>query len=104
MDEKIRELCRKEQGYILDRTAGAHAEIPASLIVLDEALDALNAGLLDDMALQTFVETTQQSAELVFTGRSPPLWLKEKADYISDIQKIKHPYDRGITARDGIEK
>ena len=43
------------------------------------------------------------SLEVVLTGRDPDLRLVEKADYVSEICKVKHPYDRGIRARRGIE-
>jgi len=41
---------------------------------------------------------------VVLTGRNPPEELIELADYVSQIQKVKHPFDRGIAARDGIER
>lgn len=37
------------------------------------------------------------------TGRGPSEELISMADYVSEIQKIKHPYDQGIQAREGIE-
>ena len=37
------------------------------------------------------------------TGRNPDERLIEAADYVSEIRKIKHPYDKGIQARKGIE-
>jgi cob(I)alamin adenosyltransferase len=42
--------------------------------------------------------------ELVLTGRYPSRKLIDLADYVSEIKKIKHPYDKGILARKGIEK
>ena len=41
--------------------------------------------------------------EVVLTGRDPDQALVELADYVSEIRKIKHPFDRGIRARKGIE-
>ena len=43
--------------------------------------------------------------EIVLTGRDPDPdpELTELADYVSEIHKIKHPFDRGIPARKGIE-
>ena len=41
--------------------------------------------------------------EVVLTGRGPSEELISLADYVSEIQKIKHPYDQGISAREGIE-
>ena len=40
---------------------------------------------------------------MVLTGRYPSDELVELADYVSRIDKVKHPYDRGIKARKGIE-
>ena len=38
------------------------------------------------------------------SGRNPSDRLKEHADYISEIKKIKHPFDQGLSSRIGIEK
>lgn len=71
------------------------------MIVLDEIFAAYNYGLCNkDMVLE-IVEN--YSGELVLTGRDPDEWFIEKADYVSEIKKIKHPYDKGITAREGVE-
>ena len=72
----------------------------ASLIVLDEVIHALNAGLVSEDQLR---KVLGKKTEIVLTGRNAPGWLQEKADYVSEIRKIKHPYDRGISARRGIE-
>ena len=41
--------------------------------------------------------------EVVLTGRDPAEELLAYADYVSEVRKIKHPFERGITAREGIE-
>ena len=41
--------------------------------------------------------------EIVLTGRNPDEKLVELADYVSEIKKVKHPFDQGIYARKGIE-
>jgi cob(I)alamin adenosyltransferase len=40
---------------------------------------------------------------VVITGRDPAKELQERADYITEMKKIKHPFDRGINGREGIE-
>ena len=40
----------------------------------------------------------------MMTGRNPPQQLVELSDYVSQIEKKKHPFDNGIPARDGIER
>lgn len=71
------------------------------MIVLDEIFAAYNYDLADREKVKGIVE--KYKGELVMTGRDPQEWFVERADYVSEIKKIKHPYDRGITAREGIE-
>ena len=74
------------------------------LLVLDEAIGAYNRELLDREELLDFLRNKPESVEVVLTGRNPPQELLELADYVSEIQKVKHPFDKGIGARKGIEK
>lgn len=71
------------------------------MIVLDEIFASCNYGVLDLEMLKKIV--SEYTGELVMTGRNPDEWFMEKADYVSEIKKIKHPYDSGICAREGIE-
>lgn len=73
------------------------------LLVLDEAINAVSTGTLDEALLRTFVEQKPEPLELVLTGRNPPGWLIGRADYLSEICSRKHPYEQGIPARTGIE-
>ena len=71
------------------------------LVVLDEVCDAVNAGLLPLERLLDFLRST--SAEVVVTGRDPAPELVEAADYITNFEKQRHPYDKGCPARPGVE-
>lgn len=73
------------------------------LLILDEALDAWQLGLLDDMRFRTLVQQKPAHLELVITGHSPEAWLVEKANYVTEMRKQKHPYESGHPARAGIE-
>ena len=73
------------------------------LLVLDECFGALSTGMLDEAELLDFVAHKPPELELVLTGRNPPVAFIQLADYVSEIQKIKHPYDAGTPARRGIE-
>jgi cob(I)alamin adenosyltransferase len=77
--------------------------LPCELLVLDEVLSAYNLGAVDRELIDELVFKTGEKPELVLTGRDPPPHLVEAADYVSEIRKIKHPYDRGVQARKGIE-
>jgi len=73
------------------------------MLVLDECLGAIEAGLLDDQVIVNFLKNRPEQLEVVLTGRYPTEELEELADYVSRIDKVKHPYDKGIPARAGIE-
>lgn len=75
----------------------------AAVVIMDEVLHACNFELLDKDRLVAFVDKYRDKAELVLTGRNPSEELVGIADYVSEIKKIKHPYDKGIFARAGIE-
>jgi cob(I)alamin adenosyltransferase len=53
--------------------------------------------------LKNFVESFSCEKELVLTGSVPEQWMIDAADYVTDMEKIKHPFDKGINAREGVE-
>lgn len=73
-----------------------------SLVVLDEVLDIIDCGFLNEADLLTLLENNSKT-EFVLTGRKASEELKKAADYITVMKKEKHPFDRGIKARKGIE-
>ena len=73
------------------------------ILVLDEAMAAVNLGLLPLAAVTAFLDTRPAGLEVVLTGREPPQQLLDRADYISRIECVRHPYQKGIAARRGIE-
>ncbi len=73
------------------------------LLVLDEICSAYNCGALDIAFADTLIINKPSGLELVLTGRNAPNSFIESADYITEFVKRKHPYDRGIAAREGVE-
>lgn len=80
----------------------SHAE-DYDLMVFDELISAYGHDCVDRQALLTFLRTQGPLREIVLTGRSPSPELLALADYITDMRKEKHPFDKGVTARRGIE-
>jgi cob(I)alamin adenosyltransferase len=74
------------------------------LLIFDEMCAAYNLGLIDKRQILDFLKNKPESLEVVLTGRDPAPELLQLADYISKIEKIRHPYDKGIKARKGIER
>lgn len=73
------------------------------IIVLDEAAVAVYFGLLDEDELLRFIKENKEKVEIVITGRKASERLIEAADLVTEMRKIKHYYDRGVPAREGIE-
>lgn len=73
------------------------------LLFLDEIVYTIRAGLFDESMLVEFLKNKPEHLEIILTGRDPSPQLIELADYVSEIQKIKHPFDEGLPARKGIE-
>lgn len=74
-----------------------------TLFVMDEMIGATTYGYMDKNMVLTFLREKPDNVEVVMTGRNPLPEFVEIADYVSDVNKVKHPYDRGIIARKGIE-
>lgn len=72
------------------------------LLVLDEAGDALLLGLLDEKKLRNLLDN-HTDTEIILTGHQMIPWVAEKADYITEMQAHRHPYQKGQAARPGIE-
>ena len=75
----------------------------ATLLVLDEVCAAISCGFLPEGEVLAFLDGKPDDLEVVMTGRNPSEALQERADYITEMVKRRHPFDKGIGARKGIE-
>ena len=73
------------------------------LLVMDEALCAVGLKVLSEEKLISFLQHKPRGLEIVLTGHQVSDRMKEIADYATEMHKIKHPYDMGKLAREGIE-
>ena len=105
---------RKDDQQQIEDYTKAHNEILSEIetlimngqcdvLVLDEVTYPYNYGIIDKDRLTTLIEDKSENMEIVLTGRNAPDFMTEAADYITNMQKVKHPYDKGIEARIGIE-
>lgn len=74
------------------------------VLFLDEAVYTISAGLLDEELVLEFLKSKPDRLEVILTGNTPSQRLIDQADYVSQIKKVKHPFDQGEPARMGIEK
>lgn len=74
------------------------------IIIADEILYAVQLGLLPEESVIDLIKNKPKNKELILTGSHKPLPnIFELADLVTEIKKVKHPYDSGILARKGLE-
>jgi len=73
------------------------------IVILDEILSTVAGKLLSVQEVLECFAQKPASLTLVLTGRVLPRAILRKADLVSEIKKIKHPYDKGIKAKKGID-
>lgn len=73
------------------------------LVVLDEISHAINFGLIPLDRVLSVVTNLPKDIEIVLTGRDMPEQLVARADLVTEMKEVKHPYKKGIASRRGIE-
>lgn len=73
------------------------------LLILDEILNAVKKDLISLKDLTAWLQDLPDDIEVVLTGRDAPADLINIADLVSEVRKIKHPFDEGVKSRRGIE-
>ena len=73
------------------------------LVILDEIFVAINQGLITTKQLLELLDSKPVSVELVLTGRNAPPEIVQRADLVTEMLMIKHPFTEGTSARRGIE-
>jgi cob(I)alamin adenosyltransferase len=91
-----------EQGLIKARNAMLSGEY--DLVVLDEINVTIWFGLLTAKQVLEFLDQRPESVEIILTGRNAPQEFIQYADLVSEIKEVKHYYNQGVLARDGIER
>lgn len=98
-EEKIQEkISNEEQLKMLFEEAKDY-----DMLCIDEALYTIRANLLSEELVIEQLQNRPEHLEVILTGRDPSDKMIEMADYVSEIKKIKHPFEQGIPARFGIE-
>lgn len=73
------------------------------VVVADEIVGAVSAGLLPLTKALQLIKHKPYRLDLVLTGHHAPKQLIEMADLVTDMQEIKHPFQKGILAKEGID-
>jgi cob(I)alamin adenosyltransferase len=73
------------------------------VIILDEINNAMHYKLIDPARVLEMMSSKPKHVELILTGRYAPAKIIEAADYVTEMHLIKHPYEKEIPARHGID-
>ncbi|MCL6635216.1 MAG: cob(I)yrinic acid a,c-diamide adenosyltransferase [Peptococcaceae bacterium] len=102
-DDRTLDEHRQAAGEALE---AARTEISAGkydLIILDEILYAVHYGLVALSDVLDLIDRKPDSLHLALTGRNAPPEVIERADLVTEMREIKHPFTRGVPAQKGIE-
>jgi cob(I)alamin adenosyltransferase len=99
MTDEEKEACRKICMDLFEKAA----QTDCDMLILDEITAAVRLSMVPLGRVLDFLRGKPEKLEVVLTGRDPAAELCALADYISEIKMIKHPYEQGIPAREGIE-
>lgn len=97
--EEDREAARAAVAAAGERLRGGSCQ----MVVLDEVNVAVSMGLVSVDDVLSLLRSRKAGVEVVLTGRDAPQEFVDAADYVSVIEKAKHPYDTGTKARRGVE-
>jgi cob(I)alamin adenosyltransferase len=99
----VKEEEKEEARRALEAARHAMLSGEYNLVVLDEVNIASAWGLVDVADVVELIQNKPQGVELILTGRYADDKLIELADLVTEMVEVKHPYTKGITARQGFE-
>lgn len=87
----------------LEEVRAAVGSGDVDLVILDEINVAMAQGWVPVEAVLSLLRDKDPSLEVVLTGRGAPAPILERADLVTEMQEVKHPFSQGVGARKGIE-
>jgi cob(I)alamin adenosyltransferase len=103
MNDEEKAAARLDCENLLQYAKNAASDGTVDVLILDEVTDAVSAGMIAQNDLLSLIDGRSDDVELVLTGHIPNEAVVERADYVTEMAKKKHPFDRGVAARRGIE-
>ena len=74
------------------------------VVILDEINTAVYKGFLSEQSLLEMIDSRPHNVELILTGRRAAAGVIDKADLVTEMLPVKHYFQKGVCAREGIEK
>jgi len=73
------------------------------IVILDEITYAINYGFIELNDVLKALDEKDKMLHIIITGRNAPAEIIEKADLVTEMRLVKHPYEKGVAAQKGIE-
>jgi len=113
--------CERSFGFVFQMTAARRQEAAAfyhdyflaairqaregdyDVLILDEIVAACTYEMVTETEILAFLKEKPAGLEVVITGRNPSAALLQTADYVTEMKLVRHPFEKGMPAREGIE-
>lgn len=113
LSEEEKQELTEIHNEILDWLLPAAKSGDCDMIILDEITYPVSFHLIDESKLRELLsfghgrektgENAGKETEIILTGRSPADFMMDQADYVTEMRAVRHPFEKGIAARKGIE-
>jgi cob(I)alamin adenosyltransferase len=102
-DEKLVAQTKVAIKEAIERIAETGEKKFYDVLILDEIVFCLSKGLAELEDIKNLIERRDPTVEIVLTGRGASSELMKLADLVTEMKNVKHPFDKGVEARRGIE-
>lgn len=102
-DEKAVRQMREALAPVIDKIVQIAEKRDYDVLILDEIVFCLSKGLIQLNDIKRIIDKRNPGVEIILTGRGATGELIEMADLVTEMKKIRHPFDEGLPARRGIE-
>jgi len=102
-DGQDRAAARAAVGVALGKLTELAAKRAYDVLILDEIVFCLSMDLARFEDVRRLIEQKDAGVEVILTGRGATPELIALADLVTEMKNVKHPFDKGVGAREGID-
>lgn len=103
MNESEKEELKKKISNAFDFIEETIEKNDCDILILDEVMGAISNKLVSIDRVLHILDIKPENMEIILTGRNVPEAILDRADLVSEMKMVKHPFEKGIPARKGIE-
>lgn len=103
LNDKEKAILQTEVNTAYDFAMEVVKNAKCDVFILDEIMGVLSNKLLTEEQIINLIDNKPINMELILTGRNAPDSIINKADLVTNMEKVKHYIDNGVYAREGIE-